>query len=64
MKVTTPLELDKPDAAEIVSPPRFEERVTVLPEIGFEYASVRVTVMVEVEAPFAVTDVGDATTVD
>ena len=57
--MTTPLALDVPDAAEIVSvAPRLEARVTVFPETGLEFTSLRVTVSVEVVDPFAVTDIG------
>lgn len=36
VKVTTPLELDGPEAAEMVSvAPRLEESVTVFPEMAF-----------------------------
>ena len=65
VKVTTPEALDGPDAAEIVSvAPRLEARVTVLPTTGAELASSKVTVMVEVVTPSAVTEVGEATTVE
>ena len=39
-------------------------RVTVLPETGLRLASSRVTVIVEVVVPSAVTEVGEATTVE
>ena len=65
VKVTTPEPSEAPEAAEIVSvAPRLEARVTVLPETGFEFASLRVTVTVEVVLPSARTEVGLATTVD
>ena len=65
MNVTTPLAVEVPDAAEIVSfAPREEVRLTVLPDNGFEFASVRVTVIVKVEEPFAGTVLTLATTVD
>lgn len=65
MKVTTPKALELPDAAEIVSvPPRLDERVTVLPETGFPFASFKVTVIVEVVLPSAATDVGESLTVE
>ena len=47
----------------VEEPPPFAS-VTVLPETGFEFASFSVTVTVEVVAPSAVTDVGEAETVD
>ena len=65
VKVTTPKELEAPEAAEIVSvAPRLDARVTVFPETGFPFTSFRVTVMVEVAVPFATTEVGEAATVD
>ena len=65
VKVTTPLELEAPEAAEMVSVAPLEEaRVTVLPETRFELESLRVTVIVEAVLPFAVTDVGLEATVD
>ena len=65
VNVTTPLELEDPEAEEIESvPPRLELNVTVLPETGFALASLRVTVTVEVVDPLAVTDEGLAATVE
>ena len=65
VKVTTPLEFEAPEAAEMVSVEPLEEaRVPVLPETGLEFRSLRVTVTVEAVEPFAGTDVGLATTVD
>src|SRR5437868_13978577 len=65
VNVTTPNELEVPDAAEIVSvPPRLEDSVTVLPATGLLFASRSVTVMVEIVLPSAVTPVGLAATVD
>ena len=48
----------------IVEEPLPFASVTVLPETGCSCASIRVTVTVEVATPFAVTEVGDALTVD
>jgi len=48
----------------IVDEPLPFARVTVLPETGCDCASFKVTVTVEVATPFAVTDVGEAETVD
>ena len=65
VKVTTPEPSEAPEAAEIVSvAPRLEARVTVFPVIGFELASLSVTVIVEVVLPSAVIEVGLATTVE
>ena len=59
--VTTPLALDGPEAAEIVSfPARFEVRLTVLPTIGFKYESRKVTVIIEFEVPFAIRELVEA----
>ena len=56
---------DAPEAAEIVSvAPRLEASVTVLPETGFEFASFKVTVIVEVVLPSATTEAGLELTVD
>jgi hypothetical protein len=62
VKVTTPEALDTAEAGVMVSPPRLEESVTVLPGTTLVKASLRVTVTVEV--PFAVVEVGEATTVE
>ena len=65
VKVTTPEPSEAPEAAEMVSvAPRLEASVTVLPETGLEFASLRVTVIVEVLTPSDSTEVGLATTVD
>ena len=64
VKVTTPLAFEGPLAAEIVELPVPCERVTVLPLTGWLFASIRVTVIVEVVEPSAVTEVGLALTVD
>jgi hypothetical protein len=64
VKVTTPVALDEPLAAEIVELPLPAVSVTVLPLTGLLFASIRVTVIVEVVVPSAITDVGFALTVD
>ena len=64
VKVTTPLALEGPLAAEIVELPVPCDRVTVLPLAGLPFASRSVTVMVEVVKPSAVTEVGLALTVE
>jgi hypothetical protein len=65
VKVTTPVELEVPEAAEIVSvAPRLEASVTVLPDTGLLWASFNVTVIVEVLTPSAATDEGEGATVD
>jgi len=66
VKVTTPEVLEVPEAAEIVGLPEPEvfASVTVLPAIGFPLASFNVTVMVDGVLPSAVTEVGEALTVD
>jgi hypothetical protein len=64
VKVTTPLALEAPEAAEMVELPVPWPRVTVLPDTGLLLASLSVTVMVEVVTPSAVTDVGLADTVE
>src|ERR1035441_1459690 len=65
VNVTTPEELELPDAAEIVSvAPRLEESVTVLPWTGLLFASRSVTVIVEVVLPSAATLEGLDETVD
>ena len=66
VKVTTPAALEVPDAAEIVGLPEPEvfASVTVLPETGLPFASSRVTVMIEEVIPSAVTEPGEALTVD
>ena len=65
VKVTMPLVLETPDAAERVSVTPLEDaRVTILPETGLELTSFKVTVKVEVVLPLAVTEVGLAAIVD
>ena len=66
VKVTTPKASLDPDAALIVGEPGPEDfaRVTVLPDTGLLLASSRVTVTVEVALPSAVTEMGEATTVE
>ena len=54
VKVTTPPEVEVPEAVEIESLPlREDARVTVFPAIGFEFESMRVMVKVAVVAPSA-----------
>ena len=65
MKVTTPLALEGPDAAETVEEvPPLGVRVTVAPITGLLLASSSVTVTVEVVTPSSTTLVGTATTVE
>ena len=64
VKVTTPAALEGPLAAEIVELPIPCARDTVLPLTGLLFASLSVTVIVEVDVPSAVTEVGLAATVD
>ena len=65
MKVTSPKLLDVPEAAETVSfELREEESVTVLPLTGFEFASRRVTVMIDVVVPLAVIELELEVTVE
>jgi len=64
VNVTTPPAFEAPLAAEIVELPVPCERVTVLPLTGLLFTSSRVTVIVEVVEPSAVTEVGFAVTVD
>jgi hypothetical protein len=65
VKVAIPEAFVVPETVVIVSvAPRLELRVTVLPEIGFDVLSFKVTVIVEVVVPSAVIEVGDALTVD
>ena len=65
MKVTTPVALEAPEAADTVSlTPRLEVRVTVFPEIGFDCASRRVMVIAAVEVPFAVSELAVEMTVE
>ena len=62
VNVTTPNDELVPEAALMVGDPGPEvfASVTVLPETGLLFVSFRVTVIVEVVEPSAVTDVGDA----
>ena len=53
-----------PETVVIVEEPPHFASVTVLPETGCDWASFRVTVIVELATPFAVTDAGAALTVD
>ena len=66
VNVTTPEALLDPEAALIVGEPEPEvlASVTVLPGTELLFASFKVTVIVEVVVPFAVTEVGEADTVD
>jgi hypothetical protein len=65
VKVATPEAFVVPETVVMVSvAPRLELNVTVLPETTFEFASFKVTVMVEVVLPSAAILVGEATTVD
>jgi hypothetical protein len=66
VKVAWPLEFVVPFRVVIVEwvPPLVLASVTVLPLIGLLFASNRVTVIVDVVAPSATTDVGLALTVD
>ena len=65
-KVTTPLVLETPEVGEMVSGgvPRLDARVTVLPETAVPPESFKVTVIVEVVLPSAVTELGSAATVE
>ncbi len=64
VKVATPLEFVVAGEEVITDEPEPALKVTFWPETGFEFASSRVTVMVELLVPFAVTLVGEATMVD
>src|SRR5205814_1094674 len=64
VKVTTPLALEDPLAAEIVELPLPAVSETVLPLTGLLFASLSVAVMVEVVAPSAATEAGLALRVD
>ena len=64
VKVTTPEAEDAPEALEIVEAPDPALKETVLPATGFPLASFKVTVIVEVVVPSAVTLVGLALTVE
>ena len=65
-KVTTPLVLETPVVGEMVSGgvPRLETSETVLPWTAVPLASFKVTVIVEVPLPLAVTVLGSAATVE
>jgi hypothetical protein len=66
VNVTTPEASLAPEAALMVGVPEPEvlARVTVLPDTGLLFTSCKVTVTVEVVEPSAVTEVGEAETVD
>src|ERR1017187_72669 len=66
VNVTTPEASLAPEAALMVGVPEPEVfvRVTVLPDTGLLFTSFKVTVTVEVVAPSAVTQVGEADTAD
>ena len=64
MKVALPEPLVTPEMVVIVEEPLPLARVTVLPETGFELASLSVTVRVEVVEPSATIEAGAALTVD
>ena len=64
VKVTFPEVSEGPEALDIVSPPRLEARVTVLPGAGLLEVSRRVTVMIADEVPSAVKLEGEELTVD
>jgi hypothetical protein len=65
VKVTTPEVLEGPEAAEIASiAPRLEARVTVSPATAAPALFVRATVIVEVLVPLAVTEAGEADTLE
>jgi hypothetical protein len=66
VNVTTPAASLAPEAALMVGVPEPEvfARVTVLPDTGLLFTSFKVTVTVEVVAPSAVTEVGEADTAD
>ncbi len=64
VKVATPFEPVVPVTVVMMDAPAPWFSVTVWPEAGLPEASSRVTVMVELLVPFAVTLVGDATMVD
>ena len=64
VKVTTPLALEEPEAAEIVELPLPAAKVTVLPETALLFESFKVTVIVEVVDPSADTELGEAATVE
>src|SRR5437773_5359928 len=61
----SPIILALPDASAVIpSTTLFRSSVTVLPATGLLFASFKVTVIVEMVEPFAVTDAGEAPTVD
>ncbi len=64
VKVATPLALVVAGEVVMTEEPEPAVKVTLWPETGFEFASFKVTVIVEVVTPSAATLVGDATIVD
>jgi hypothetical protein len=64
VKVAWPLAFVVPLTVVIVEPPLPAVSVTVLLPTGLLFASMSVTVIVEVDVPSAITDVGLAITVD
>src|SRR3954468_341917 len=64
VNVATPEAFVVPETVVIVEEPPDFASVTVLPGTGCDWASFSVTVTVEVVTPLAVTDAGDAVTVD
>jgi hypothetical protein len=65
VKVATPIVLVVPDTVVMVSlPSRLEESETNLLLTGLPFASLSVTVIVDVVDPSAATDAGEAVTVD
>src|SRR3954452_6094525 len=64
VNVATPDAFVTPETVVIVDEPPDFASVTVLPETGFDCASFRVTVIVELVLLSATTEAGDAETVD
>jgi hypothetical protein len=64
VNVATPLPFVVPETVVIVLVTPEDASVTVLPETGFESASFKITVIVEVVVPSAAIDIGLAVTVD
>src|SRR3954468_5628280 len=64
VNAATPDPFDAALVGEISDDPPFCVSITVLPATGLLWASSKVTVIVEVAAPSAVTGLADATTVD
>ena len=64
VKVAWPAPSVSPERVVIVEKPLDFASVTVLPATGFNWASRSVTVTVEADEPFAVTDAGEAPTDD